>query len=186
MGGPVDETTHNNNVTGAYYLFGPWDNFTPVGYAPIIPMNANRGYFTYTDKNKDCAPVKPKKTTDDLDFLLSESFEESARQVLDPSRLAAESDDEKVAASKISLDIYPNPTHDFLNINLDELQPGANISLSVYNSLGQLIEIIFEGKIEETNFNMTWSNDEIQNGTYHLVLRENNILIFGKVFVFQK
>ena len=186
MGGPVDETTHNNNVTGAYYLFGPWDNFTPIGYAPIIPMNANRGYFTYNDKNTDCAPIEPKNFTNDLDFLLTESFEETVNEVLEPSNSPSKNEDEKIKLSEIALELFPNPTHDFLNINLNELHIGSTISLSVYNSLGQLIETIYEGSVEQASIKMTWSNDEIENGTYHLVLRENNILIFGKAFVFQK
>jgi hypothetical protein len=185
MGGPVSETTHNNNVTGAYYLFGPWDNFTPIGYAPIIPMNANRGYFSYNDKNKDCAPIQPKSYQNDLDFLLSASFEEAVTEVMQSNSPAAEDMIEPLA-SKIAFNLFPNPTHDFLNIELKELQIGSNISLSIYNSHGQLIETVYNGKVEQVSLNMSWSNDEIQDGTYHLVLRENNILIFGKTFVFHK
>lgn len=190
MGGPVSETTHNNNVTGAYYLYGPWDNFTAVGYAPIIPVNGNRGYFTYNDKNRDCAPIEPKSYSTDLDFLLSPVFEDAITIAMQEGSITGSFEEDELQdkgiSSSISFDLYPNPTNDFLNIALQDLQVGSTISLSIYNSLGQLIETIYEGEVEQAALNMKWSDDEIENGTYHLVLRENDILIFGKAFVFQK
>jgi hypothetical protein len=190
MGGPVGETTHNNNATGAYYLFGPWDDFIQIGYAPVIPMNANRGYFSYNDKRTDCAPIKP-KSMQDMSGLFSESFDEIiiftndevAETEIDDSNIRSSL---STSISNITLDLYPNPTHDYLNIALKDLNLNAKIDLSIYNTLGQLVETIYEGQVSETSKNMTWSNNEIPNGTYHLVLRENNILIFGKAFVFSK
>lgn len=186
MGGPVSETDHNNNVTGAYYLFGPWDNFTQIGYLPVIPNNAHRGYFIYEDNKRDCAPIKPGKKSLNSDNLFSSITMQEENQVKETSTESKHSNGVSLA-SAFQSKLYPNPSHDHLNIEISGLNPEANLSVIVYNSMGLKIEEIYSGTVLGTNQDILWETkqSDLSAGVYYVVIRENNLLMESIPFMYK-
>ena len=185
MGGPVSDAEHNNNVTGAYYLFGPWDDFTQVGYLPIIPNNAQRGYYIYEDDKRDCAPIKPGKKDIDWESLFSDISSTPSTQTPETSSESIKIDHTLIP--DIRCKIYPNPSHRYLNIELNQLTLGSNLSITLYNNIGQVIEEIYAGTVLEENKKLVWESQHsnFTEGMYHIVLRENNIFIQSLPFLYK-
>jgi hypothetical protein len=69
------------------------------------------------------------------------------------------------------ISVYPNPVHDVLNIQHDELEPFTPLSISLYNSIGHLIEV--------TSLNSSYETLNVKHlpkGLYHLVIKsERNV-----------
>ncbi|MBN2776880.1 MAG: T9SS type A sorting domain-containing protein, partial [Bacteroidales bacterium] len=70
--------------------------------------------------------------------------------------------------SDLNLSIYPNPVSDVLNISLDN-DFGKEVSLSIYNSMGQIVE-----NKSFYNENLISINIEsLTSGTYYLILNSD-------------
>jgi hypothetical protein len=71
--------------------------------------------------------------------------------------------------SKCGLTVAPNPvTHDG-NVRFSLTQPGR-ITLKLYNTLGQLVKILFEGTEPAGNRQLRINTRNLSHGTYFLVL----------------
>jgi len=79
---------------------------------------------------------------------------------------------------KAELNIYPNPTSDNLYLEFF-LEKENEITLEIYNSLGQLEQIIFQNKKYQKGFlNQKIPLDQLSSGTYFISLKtkEQNLL----------
>jgi len=83
--------------------------------------------------------------------------------------------------------IYPNPGHGYLNIELNQLTLGSNLSITLYNNMGQEVEEIYAGTVLEENKKLVWESQHsnFTEGMYHIVLRENNIFIQSLSFFYK-
>lgn len=60
---------------------------------------------------------------------------------------------------------YPNPFNPSTIINFD-IDKHRNVTLTIYNSLGELIENIFSGSLEQGHYSFTWSGKNYNSGIY--------------------
>ncbi|WP_456408048.1 T9SS type A sorting domain-containing protein, partial [Caldithrix abyssi] len=69
---------------------------------------------------------------------------------------------------------YPNPFNPETTIRFDvptlngELQ---HIKLSVYNSMGQLVDVLYEGAISGGQYEMKWNAVNLSSGIYFVTLQ---------------
>ncbi|MEZ4978997.1 MAG: T9SS type A sorting domain-containing protein [Chitinophagales bacterium] len=191
MGGPISEHDHNTNTQGAYNLMGPWDNYTPVGYLPTIPINANRGYYSLDLEGKECAPIHPAKKLEaenwfsNIANFTSPSKESILRNFEEEENLKLE--DIHFANSIIELQLFPNPSSGNINLSISGLQPGRNLKIKIYNALGSEVASIFEGQNVDTEMKLNWTNtnSKLPNGMYFVSITENNVIISTKSFIFK-
>jgi len=64
---------------------------------------------------------------------------------------------------------YPNPFNPTTKINFD-LAKSSNVNLTVYNSLGQVVEKIFEGFKPAGSYQATFNGSTLSSGTYYYKL----------------
>ena len=68
---------------------------------------------------------------------------------------------------------YPNPFNSITEIKL-VLEKSANISLTIYNLLGEKIEILMERYCQAGEYSVQWNSDEMPGGIYIYLLRGEN------------
>jgi hypothetical protein len=61
---------------------------------------------------------------------------------------------------------YPNPFNPYTFIEFD-LNSYEHINLSVYNSLGELIETLVDSKLGPGRFELKWKTQDLSSGTYY-------------------
>ena len=78
----------------------------------------------------------------------------------------------------LALNVYPNPCNKVINI--DFTIPGiSNVSLKIYNNLGENIGTILEKYLEAGSYNVNWDAINLPTGVYYLrlsTLAESKIL----------
>ena len=60
---------------------------------------------------------------------------------------------------------YPNPFNPSTNLSL-ELNATANVSVKVFNIMGQLVDVIAEGSFSPNTYNWTWNAENLSSGVY--------------------
>ncbi len=60
---------------------------------------------------------------------------------------------------------YPNPFNPTTQMSLD-LNTDANVSVKVFNTMGQLIDVITQGQMASGNYNLTWDGTNVASGIY--------------------
>ena len=60
---------------------------------------------------------------------------------------------------------YPNPFNPSTNLSL-ELNTTANVSVKVFNIMGQLVDVIAEGNFSPNTYNWTWNAENLSSGVY--------------------
>ena len=60
---------------------------------------------------------------------------------------------------------YPNPFNPTTQMTLD-LQTDANVSVKVFNTIGQLVDVITEGHMNMGSYNLTWDGTNAASGVY--------------------
>jgi len=62
-------------------------------------------------------------------------------------------------------DAYPNPFNPSTTISV-ELNKTADLSVRVYNLMGQLVDVIAEGSYSPDTYNLTWNAENLASGVY--------------------
>ena len=75
----------------------------------------------------------------------------------------------------IEFNLFPNPAKDMINIDFTPEQGGQG-SVKIYNALGNLISVIFEGEIlaTENKFNFNLSEKALPSGLYFVLIQMDN------------
>jgi len=60
---------------------------------------------------------------------------------------------------------YPNPFNPSTNLSL-ELNTTANISVKIFNIMGQLVDVVSEGNYSPNTYNWTWNAENLSSGVY--------------------
>jgi len=60
---------------------------------------------------------------------------------------------------------YPNPFNPTTQMRLD-LSVDANVSVKVFNTMGQLVDVIAEGQMAGGSYNLTWDGTNVASGVY--------------------
>ena len=92
-------------------------------------------------------------------------------------------DVEEVRASTLALgDIYPNPASAITVIPVKG-QPGSTIRMELRNNLGQLVDVLFEGRLTASEENHFLFADRYPAGTYYLQLVGEQMVTSQKVLI---
>ena len=62
---------------------------------------------------------------------------------------------------------YPNPFNPTTQMSLD-LSIDANVSVKVFNTMGQLIDVIAEGHMASGSYSLTWDGKNAASGVYFI------------------
>jgi len=62
---------------------------------------------------------------------------------------------------------YPNPFNPVTNINLS-LNTDADVSVKIYNMMGQLIDIIADGQMSNGSYSFSWDATDVSSGLYFI------------------
>ena len=93
--------------------------------------------------------------------------------------IAANSNGEYIEASlpstyKVS-NAYPNPFNPSTNIDIS-LSSDANVSVKVFNIMGQLVDVVTEGKMLQGTHPISWDGSKVSSGVYFINTEiDNNI-----------
>lgn len=97
------------------------------------------------------------------------------------SSIAGKSDFSEIN-SNYNIDIYPNPFNNAAKINIDI--PGRdNITLELYNILGQKIHTLVENKFVDRKIIAEVDGAELASGYYFLLLKTNNVCVSKKLIL---
>jgi hypothetical protein len=94
------------------------------------------------------------------------------------ARFALSDYEETEIGSSISVNAYPNPTTDILNIDFDIIP--ANASVEVYNMVGELVLTQ-----QLSTLNNTINTTQLSNGLFHAKVIGNNKLLYAQKIVKQ-
>ena len=62
---------------------------------------------------------------------------------------------------------YPNPFNPSTSFSV-ELSSAANVSVNVYNIMGQLVDVLAEGNLSAQTYNFTWNAEGLSSGVYFI------------------
>lgn len=85
-----------------------------------------------------------------------------------------EEDSVNKSSEKLRLSCFPNPFNNSTNINI-EIDKPSFVSLIIHNTIGEEIERIFEGNLNQGNHIIQYSAVHLSSGVYFLILRNNEI-----------
>ena len=77
---------------------------------------------------------------------------------------------------------YPNPFNPSTNLSL-ELNATADISVKVFNVMGQLVDVIAEGTYSPSTYNWTWNADNLASGVYLVRTQVGNSVESQKIML---
>ncbi len=77
---------------------------------------------------------------------------------------------------------YPNPFSTSTNIEFT-LNTAQKIELSIYNFLGEEVEMITNEYLSEGNYGYTWNSNNFPNGIYYYILKMNNKIISNSMIL---
>lgn len=77
---------------------------------------------------------------------------------------------------------YPNPFNNETKIGL-KLDKYSNVSLKIYNSLGQLISTLVENELESGNYEYIWNSNNHEIGVYTYYLTIDNEILAKKMIL---
>ncbi len=173
VNGPKSETDLINWIESWVKLYAPWDNFVQVGDFPLIHHRTNRGYFIHNDPERDCFPSSP----DLPEFTAAESLKALERPIEVKAKEIITSEDllnHSTPHSALLVNIYPNPSHDFVNLNITNCK-NSHLVISIYNSLGQEIVQIINQRVKQDQISIQWLDElgQIDSGVYFVVIKQD-------------
>jgi hypothetical protein len=78
--------------------------------------------------------------------------------------------------------IYPNPTSSSANISI-ELTNNENVSINVYNALGQLVFTEIPGNLNAGNHSFNFNTESLNSGIYNIVISTGNSSVTKKISI---
>ena len=75
---------------------------------------------------------------------------------------------------------FPNPFNPETNINFS-LPKQSDVKLIIYNSLGKLVQNVFEGKLQSGTYSYKWNAAEFSSGVYFYKLQTNDFTSVKKM-----
>ncbi|MBI9054584.1 MAG: redoxin domain-containing protein [Bacteroidales bacterium] len=86
------------------------------------------------------------------------------------------------AVKSSSINLYPNPVSESLNINFNLLS-NSNTKVNIYNQAGQLVKFIDQGELTKGDHNIKIDLSKLNNGLYFVSLDINNQKLTQKIQV---
>jgi len=141
----------------------------PNNYNQSISFPPNPIYAQFTDYYVDLIPYAGQNVFIGFRYYIDVSNDGVFVQVDDVSLLGTVgiSQNGTNIPSKFALNQnYPNPFNPTTKINFD-LAKSSNVNLTVYNSLGQVVEKIFEGFKPAGSYQATFNGSTLSSGVYY-------------------
>jgi hypothetical protein len=154
-----------------------WQDFYLFKNLVKIPANSTlhaEGAFNNTaanehNPNNPAIAVYPGLNTTDEMFLVYFHYllYQPGDENYDIEEMTSLSLQEMVSTEELSnINIYPNPTTDIINIDIEGQQSGNNVSASVYDLNGRLVEQLVKGKKFSGTTTLNWNGEESKSGVY--------------------
>ena len=107
----------------------------------------------------------------------------------EPSLIRSENIRPVVPGQTVLYNNYPNPFNAGTIISF-ELEKTQEVNLSIYNTLGQKVNTVFNGCLESGRHNLRWSGDDnsgrrVNSGVYYCQLQTGSSLITKKMILLQ-
>ena len=88
----------------------------------------------------------------------------------------------EVSIDEAEFSVYPNPASEFVNVSYKLLNE-SEVSLEMYDMLGQRVRIQDEGFLYEGTYNVEFPVNELESGMYLLIINTGDSQIANKVRV---
>ena len=88
---------------------------------------------------------------------------------------------EPVVNNDIVIQSYPNPFSNSTKISFQLNEYRENISLSIYNSAGCLVEQLCDGEYDNGMYSVNWNPGQIKCGIYYVVFNNGNAANYHKM-----
>ena len=75
---------------------------------------------------------------------------------------------------------FPNPFNPSTTIKFG-LPENANVTLTIYNQLGEKMNVLYEGNMEAGLHEVTWNAEKLASGLYFYELKTNKITTVKKL-----
>lgn len=82
--------------------------------------------------------------------------------------------------------ISPNPSADQVNVDFGLRKPAQALKASIVNSLGQVVAVLHDGKMEPGQQHLEWDGSQYAAGFYHLVVTEGGRPLLNENIVIAK
>jgi aminopeptidase N len=70
--------------------------------------------------------------------------------------------------------IFPNPVLKGALCNISvKINSNDKTSILLYNTMGQLVKTIYDGNLQPTNYKITFPTNDLNSGTYYLLIKQN-------------
>ena len=77
---------------------------------------------------------------------------------------------------------YPNPFNPSTNVSV-ELSTDANVSIQVFNIMGQLVDIVSDNQMVAGKYSFTWDASSVTSGVYFISTQIGPSLTTQKVML---
>jgi len=81
-----------------------------------------------------------------------------------------------------SIDVFPNPTSDFINIRNNHL-PFENLKMNLYDQMGRQVQEFNNSQLSIDQTNARWSVADLQSGVYLLKINNGSAVVTKKIIV---
>ena len=176
--GVEDETMENNEVLHQFEI-QVTDN--GVLFNGNLANNDLNNQFTIHDDGKEISvtftdvsitvPIDSSVSLDDLAVMIDG---DGAPDTESNSAKMSSNTDLSVANKDFSLNIYPNPSSDFLNIDFSNNLSSGNTSILIYNTIGKKIDSFVNEKLEKNSLKSIKLNiSNYPKGNYYILIDSN-------------
>ncbi|MDP4266757.1 MAG: choice-of-anchor L domain-containing protein [Bacteroidota bacterium] len=156
------------------------------GLSTTLTANGGVKYVWNTSATTQSIVVNPTVTsTYTVSVTSAQSCTAAAKVTV--SVAACKSNDEMTETGKNvsvtdNFEIFPNPFNEISNITY-QLNDAGNVTISVYDIIGNKVSVIMNEKKEKGNYNINWNRNGLNSGLYLIELRTGNSVQLKKVTI---
>ena len=185
----IDSLISKNNYSYNLYVFNADTTFyynVWVGIEPFYMELFPGDSATFIFYNPDlCTTTDPNYNFQDSIFAYSNSIGQEIYTIYATGIGMTDISDKPVLKHSYQLfKNYPNPFNSKTNIEF-LLEKTSNTVLSIYNSLGQKVEILFSGKLQAGKHKFIFNGSNYSTGIYYYVLDTEKKRIINKMLLIE-
>jgi hypothetical protein len=142
-------------------------NWKQIGFVPGFGTTTEPKSYSFIDENVTSGTYKYRLKQIDFDGTINYSKEVEVAINITPEDYALEQN-------------YPNPFNPTTTIKF-ALPEAANVTLIIYNTLGQKVSELVDSKLEAGNYSYQWNAKNAATGIYIYELRAQNFVSIKKM-----
>jgi hypothetical protein len=169
------------DTTIYYYIFDGYENF----FFKLLPSDSASFIIYDPDLCPICTPSQPAYNFQDSIYVYSNSIDKT-RHILYTAGVGWTDIGSKPA---VKLDFkleqnFPNPFNSKTQINV-VLSQTTHLNVSIYNAIGQKVEVIFSGELSSGNHKFFFDGSKYASGIYYYSLVAKDMKIFKKMVLLE-